>query len=162
MLKMQALAKVYRTEMIETYALRDFNLEVRPGEFVAVTGPSGSGKTTFLTIAGLLELRSAGAGGAGGVVALNAVCEAAPPLFCVHAGFGTVFDYQPLARALQDRRTVHAGVDPPARGLAAGVGACRSGRRRTGQLLPVGVPFLHLRADLLCIDINTNNLVTSF
>src|SRR5258708_8757351 len=58
-----------------------------------------------------LELRSAGAGGAGGaggVVALNAVCEAAPPLFCVHAGFGTVFDYQPLARALQDRRTVHA------------------------------------------------------
>ncbi|MDH1459526.1 non-ribosomal peptide synthase/polyketide synthase [Delftia tsuruhatensis] len=60
------------------------------------------------TIAGLLELRSAGAGGAGGVVALNAVCEAAPPLFCVHAGFGTVFDYQPLARALQDRRTVHA------------------------------------------------------
>ncbi|SFA91721.1 non-ribosomal peptide synthase domain TIGR01720/amino acid adenylation domain-containing protein [Delftia tsuruhatensis] len=60
------------------------------------------------TIAGLLELRSAGAGGVGGVVALNAVCEAAPPLFCVHAGFGTVFDYQPLARALQDRRTVHA------------------------------------------------------
>lgn len=41
-------------------------------------------------------------------MALNAVCEAAPPLFCVHAGFGTVFDYQPLARALQDRRTVHA------------------------------------------------------
>ena len=30
-------------------------LEVREGEFVAVTGPSGSGKTTFLNIAGLLE-----------------------------------------------------------------------------------------------------------
>ncbi|WP_418515016.1 non-ribosomal peptide synthase/polyketide synthase [Delftia sp. PS-11] len=60
------------------------------------------------TIAGLLKLRSASAGGAGGTVALNAVCEAAPPLFCVHAGFGTVFDYQPLARALQDQRTVHA------------------------------------------------------
>jgi putative ABC transport system ATP-binding protein len=41
--------------MIETHALRDFNLEVKEGEFVAVTGPSGSGKTTFLNIAGLLE-----------------------------------------------------------------------------------------------------------
>jgi len=55
MLRMSALSKIYRTEVVETYALRDFNLEVHPGEFVAVTGPSGSGKTTFLTIAGLLE-----------------------------------------------------------------------------------------------------------
>ncbi|WIT12858.1 ABC transporter ATP-binding protein [Paucibacter sediminis] len=60
MLKMKNLSKVYRTEMVETYALRDFNLEVKEGEFVAVTGPSGSGKTTFLTIAGLLEAFSGG------------------------------------------------------------------------------------------------------
>jgi putative ABC transport system ATP-binding protein len=57
---MEKLQKVYRTEMVETYALRDFNLTVNEGEFVAVTGPSGSGKTTFLTIAGLLEAFSAG------------------------------------------------------------------------------------------------------
>ncbi len=55
MLKMKQLSKVYRTEVLETYALRDFTLHVREGEFVAITGPSGSGKTTFLTIAGLLE-----------------------------------------------------------------------------------------------------------
>jgi putative ABC transport system ATP-binding protein len=55
MLKMNHLSKVYRTEVVETYALRDFSIHVREGEFVAVTGPSGSGKTTFLTIAGLLE-----------------------------------------------------------------------------------------------------------
>ncbi|PTT77540.1 ABC transporter ATP-binding protein [Pelomonas sp. HMWF004] len=60
MLQMEKLQKVYRTEMVETYALRDFNLTVKPGEFVAVTGPSGSGKTTFLTIAGLLEAFSSG------------------------------------------------------------------------------------------------------
>ena len=60
MLHMEKLQKVYRTEMVETYALRDFNLTVKEGEFVAVTGPSGSGKTTFLTIAGLLEAFSAG------------------------------------------------------------------------------------------------------
>ncbi len=55
MLKMTHLSKVYRTEVVETYALRDFNIDVQEGEFVAVMGPSGSGKTTFLTIAGLLE-----------------------------------------------------------------------------------------------------------
>jgi len=55
MLTMNNLSKVYRTEVIETHALRDFSIDVRPGEFVAVTGPSGSGKTTFLSVAGLLE-----------------------------------------------------------------------------------------------------------
>jgi len=57
---MTGLSKVYRTEMVETYALRNFDLQVKEGEFVAVTGPSGSGKTTFLTIAGLLEAFSGG------------------------------------------------------------------------------------------------------
>ena len=55
MLVMKKLSKVYRTEMIETHALRGFDISVGEGEFVAVTGPSGSGKTTFLNIAGLLE-----------------------------------------------------------------------------------------------------------
>ena len=55
MLRMNNLSKVYRTHMIETHALRGFDIHVREGEFVAVTGPSGSGKTTFLNIAGLLE-----------------------------------------------------------------------------------------------------------
>ena len=60
MLEMQHISKVYRTELIETHALRDFSLKVDEGEFVAVTGPSGSGKTTFLNIAGLLETFNTG------------------------------------------------------------------------------------------------------
>lgn len=55
MLDMRQVSKVYRTELVETHALRSLDLHVREGEFVAVTGPSGSGKTTFLNIAGLLE-----------------------------------------------------------------------------------------------------------
>jgi putative ABC transport system ATP-binding protein len=55
MLEMRNISKIYRTDLIETHALRDFSLQVRSGEFVAVTGPSGSGKTTFLNVAGLLE-----------------------------------------------------------------------------------------------------------
>ena len=60
MLRMNDVSKVYRTELIETHALRELNLHVEEGEFVAVTGPSGSGKTTFLNIAGLLESPSSG------------------------------------------------------------------------------------------------------
>ena len=55
MLRMTNLSKVYRTHMIETHALRGFEIHVKQGEFVTVTGPSGSGKTSFLNIAGLLE-----------------------------------------------------------------------------------------------------------
>jgi HlyD family secretion protein len=55
MLRMTNLSKVYRTHMIETHALRGFEIQVNQGEFVTVTGPSGSGKTSFLNIAGLLE-----------------------------------------------------------------------------------------------------------
>jgi putative ABC transport system ATP-binding protein len=60
MLQMNNVSKVYRTDTVETHALREFSLTVNEGEFVSVTGPSGSGKTTFLNIAGLLEDLSGG------------------------------------------------------------------------------------------------------
>lgn len=60
MLQMSQVTKIYRTELVETHALRSLDLQVNEGEFVAVTGPSGSGKTTFLNIAGLLEEFSGG------------------------------------------------------------------------------------------------------
>ena len=55
MLQMNHVSKVFRTEVVETHALRSLTLEIRETEFVAVTGPSGSGKSTFLNITGLLE-----------------------------------------------------------------------------------------------------------
>jgi putative ABC transport system ATP-binding protein len=55
MLQMSQIRKIYRTDLIETHALRELTVSVETGEFVAVTGASGSGKTTFLNIAGLLE-----------------------------------------------------------------------------------------------------------
>jgi putative ABC transport system ATP-binding protein len=60
MLSMSHIRKVYRTQLVETYALDDITLEVMDGEFVAVMGRSGSGKTTFLNVAGLLDTFESG------------------------------------------------------------------------------------------------------
>ena len=60
MFEMTQVTKAYRTDLLETHALREFSLKVDKGEFVAVTGPSGSGKTTFLNVAGLLETFDSG------------------------------------------------------------------------------------------------------
>jgi amino acid adenylation domain-containing protein/non-ribosomal peptide synthase protein (TIGR01720 family) len=45
---------------------------------------------------------------ASALLAMNAEVKAVAPLFCIHAGFGTVFDYEPLARRLNGRRQVLA------------------------------------------------------
>jgi len=42
------------------------------------------------------------------ILALNAAVPVRPALFCIHAGFGTVFDYEPLARRLNGIRSVLA------------------------------------------------------
>lgn len=55
MIEIHSVSKIFRTDLLETHALRNFTLTVDAGEFVAVTGHSGSGKTTLLNVLGLLE-----------------------------------------------------------------------------------------------------------
>ena len=54
MIKTENLQKHFRTEEVETRALRGVNIEVSEGEFVAIMGPSGCGKSTLLNVLGLL------------------------------------------------------------------------------------------------------------
>ena len=60
MITLTRVSKVYRTAEVETTALREVNLDVRKGDFIAIMGPSGSGKSTLLNIVGMLDNPSAG------------------------------------------------------------------------------------------------------
>ncbi|MBI3975306.1 MAG: ATP-binding cassette domain-containing protein [Armatimonadetes bacterium] len=58
MIKFEGVSKVYRSQ--EVVALRDIDLTIEEGEFLAVVGPSGSGKSTLLHILGALDRPTAG------------------------------------------------------------------------------------------------------
>ncbi len=59
-IELKNLTKRYGYGDAESYALKDFNLTIRRGEFIMIMGPSGCGKTTLLNIIGLLDRASSG------------------------------------------------------------------------------------------------------
>lgn len=60
MIQLDNIKKVFQTEEVETWALRNISLQVKEGEFVAIMGPSGCGKSTLLNIIGLLNNPTSG------------------------------------------------------------------------------------------------------
>ena len=60
LIHLQGITKVFYTDEVETHALSDVHLEIKKGEYVAISGPSGGGKTTLLSILGLLDSPTGG------------------------------------------------------------------------------------------------------
>lgn len=55
LIELKGLTKRYGYGDTETFALKDFDLTIKRGEFIMIMGPSGCGKTTLLDIIGLLD-----------------------------------------------------------------------------------------------------------
>jgi putative ABC transport system ATP-binding protein len=60
LIELRSLGKIYQSGDTEFAALRDVNLDIDRGDFVAITGSSGSGKSTLMNLLGCLDSPSRG------------------------------------------------------------------------------------------------------
>ena len=60
MIKLDKINKIYKVGGEDFYALKNIDLEISSGDFIAICGASGSGKTTLLNIIGCLDDASSG------------------------------------------------------------------------------------------------------
>jgi putative ABC transport system ATP-binding protein len=125
-LEARGLTKLHGSGDAAVAALRDVDLSVGHGEFVAVTGPSGCGKSTLLNLLGGLDRPTAGEAWLHGELLTDASEARRARLRRGEIGF--VFQFFNLIANL----TVADNVELPA--LLAGVPA-REARRRAGELL---------------------------
>jgi putative ABC transport system ATP-binding protein len=168
-LETRGLTKVYRSDGVETPALRGLDLAVGRGEFVSIMGPSGCGKSTLLYLMGLLDTPTQGTVILAGADTRGLTDGKRTRLRRQHVGFvfqrfnllQTISAEENVALALRLRRRPVGGQ---AREMLAAVGLDDKRRRRPGEL-SVGeqqrvaiARALVARPDVLLADEPTGNL----
>jgi putative ABC transport system ATP-binding protein len=108
LLSLRAVVKIYGEGLAAVHALDGIDLDVRQGEFVAITGASGSGKSTAMSIIGLLEPPTEGEYRIEGIPVQDLISDVLAALR--NARFGFVFQlvYADVHRRERERRALEA------------------------------------------------------
>jgi putative ABC transport system ATP-binding protein len=131
-IQLRGVEKVYRTGRVEYAALRGIDLDIAPGEHVAVVGPSGSGKSTILNIVTGIDRPSAGRV----TITGRDLSGLSEEELAVWRGehVGIVFQFFQLLPTLTSRENVMLPLD------FAGIGSVRDRMERaTARLTQVGL-----------------------
>ncbi|QFU06877.1 Macrolide export ATP-binding/permease protein MacB (plasmid) [Pseudoalteromonas sp. THAF3] len=86
-IELQQVSKVYTSDDVETHALRNIDLKIYKGDYVAISGPSGCGKSTLLSLMGLLDDINAGCYYIEGVDTQSLDMDTQAELRNLHIGF---------------------------------------------------------------------------
>jgi ABC-type lipoprotein export system ATPase subunit len=127
------LVKIYKVADLEVVALQGLDLEVMPGEMMALVGASGSGKSTFLNILGGLDTPSAGSC----VVNGNDLTHLSEAQRIKYRRFLVGHVWQQSGRNLLPELSVAANVEMPQ--MLGGVSSAKRARRASELLELVGL-----------------------
>lgn len=138
------LVKIYKVADLEVVALQGLDLEVAPGEMIAMVGASGSGKSTLLNILGGLDVPSAGKC----IVDGNDLTRLNEAQRIVYRRFVVGHVWQQSGRNLLPELSIAANVALPQ--MLSGVNAARRTRRAQELLDVVGLgPQTHKKPNQL-------------